>query len=194
MKKSWDLNNSTAQQTPNIKPGFVEESPQPPIVKHNLPFDKKPENKANQGQGTRNSNQVILFKLKNLLKKGQSLSQSSKLNLVSCTQILDPFGPPKKRVNFDICNKRQKLVFCDVSIWHTMVSSTNSACNWIVLSPTLLGHLDALVPSALKANKFSGPPALWSPQTCFGPPHMCAVCGDFEDWVWRLPQTLHLSI
>ena len=53
--------------------------------------------------------------------------------------------------------------------------------NWIVLSPTLLGHLDTLVPSALKANKFSGPPALWSPQTCFGPPHMCAVCVDFKD-------------
>ena len=69
MKKSWDLNNSTAQQTPNIKPGFVEESPPPPILKHNLPFDKKPENKANQGQGTRNSNQVILFKLNNLLER-----------------------------------------------------------------------------------------------------------------------------
>ena len=78
MKKSWDLNNSTAQQTPNIKPGFVEESPPPPILKHNLPFDKKPENKANQGQGsitigTRNSNQVILFKLNNLLKRAVSV-------------------------------------------------------------------------------------------------------------------------
>ena len=43
------------------------------------------------------------------------------------------------------------------------------------------GQLATLVPSALKANKFSGPPAFWSPPTCFGPPHMCAVCVDFED-------------
>ena len=28
-------------------------------------------------------------------------------------QILGPFGPPNKRVNFDICNKRQKWVICD---------------------------------------------------------------------------------
>ena len=64
MKKSWDLNNSTAQQTPNIKPGFVEESPPPPISKHNLPVDKKQENKASQGSitiDTKNSSQVILF-------------------------------------------------------------------------------------------------------------------------------------
>ena len=69
MKKSWDLNNSTAQQT--LKPGFVEKSPPPSISKHNLPVDKKQENKASQGSitiGTKNSNQVILFKLKNLLK------------------------------------------------------------------------------------------------------------------------------
>ena len=62
MKKSWDLNISTTQQTPNIKPGFVEESPPPPITKHNLPVDKKQENKASQGSitiGTQNSNQVI---------------------------------------------------------------------------------------------------------------------------------------
>ena len=56
-----------------------------------------------------------------------------------------------------------------------MVSSTNSACNLIFLSPTLLGHLDALVPSALKAHKFSGPPALWSPQT-YLVPCTCAPC------------------
>ena len=64
MKKSWDLNNSTAQQIPNIKPGFVEKSPPPSTSKHNLLVDKKPENKANQG--TKNSDQVILFKLNNL--------------------------------------------------------------------------------------------------------------------------------
>ena len=71
MKKSWDLNNSTAEQT--LKPGFVEKSPQPSISKHNLPVVENPENKANQGSitvGTKNSNQVILFKLKNILKKG----------------------------------------------------------------------------------------------------------------------------
>jgi len=58
MKKSWDLNNSTAQQT--LKPGFVEKSPPPSISKHNLPVVENPENKANQGSitvGTKNSNQ-----------------------------------------------------------------------------------------------------------------------------------------
>ena len=62
MKKSWDLNNSTAQQIPNIKPVFVEKSPPPSTSKHNLPVDKKQENKASQGSitiGTKNSNQVI---------------------------------------------------------------------------------------------------------------------------------------
>ena len=46
-------------------------------------------------------------------------AQFIKLNLVPRTQILGPFGPPKKRVNFDICNKRQKWVFCDsVNLTH----------------------------------------------------------------------------
>ena len=27
-------------------------------------------------------------------------------------QILGPFGPPKKHINFDIFNKEQKLIFC----------------------------------------------------------------------------------
>ena len=53
--------------------------------------------------------------------------------------------------------------------------------NCFVPYTALLGQLDTLVPSALKANKFSGPPAFWSPQTWFGPPHMCAVCGNFKD-------------
>ena len=48
------------------------------------------------------------------------------------------------------------------------------------------GQLDTLVPSALKANKFSGPPAFWSPQTWVGPPHMCAVCGNFKDRAYRI--------
>ena len=38
--------------------------------------------------------------------------QSLKLNLVPRTQILGQFGPPKKRVNFDICNRRHKWVYC----------------------------------------------------------------------------------
>ena len=75
------------------------------------------------------------------------------------------------------------------------------------MSPPLLGQLDALVPSALKASKFSGPPALWSPQTC-GPPHMFAVCVDFEDrefkrlseidkhlkWIQKLVQVLKVNL
>ena len=77
------------------------------------------------------------------------MAQSLKLKLVPLTQNLGQLGPPKKRINFDI-----------------------------VLFPTLLLHLDTMVPSALKANNFSGPPAIWSSQTCFGPLHMC---GDFED-------------
>ena len=75
-----------------------------------------------------------------------------------------------------------------MSIWHyifqnnwVLSSSIRGAYNWIVLFPTLLGQLDTLVPSTLKAIKFSGPPAFWSPQTCFGPPHICAVCGNFKD-------------
>ena len=42
-------------------------------------------------------------------------------HLVPRTQILAQFGPPKKRVNFDICNRRHKWVYCvlTVSIWHT---------------------------------------------------------------------------
>ena len=46
---------------------------------------------------------------------------------------------------------------------------------WIVLSPTLLGQCDTLVPSALKANKFSGPLAFWSRQLALVP-RTCAPC------------------
>ena len=48
-----------------------------------------------------------------ILKKAKMIAQSSKSNLVHRTQILGSVGPPKKLVNFDICNKRQKWVFCD---------------------------------------------------------------------------------
>ena len=98
-------------------------------------------------------------------------SQSSKSNLVPCMQILGPFGPPKKRVNFNICNKWQKWIICE--------------CQFDTLSFPLrmkfccplhcFYHLNALVPWALKANKFSGPPALWSPKTCFGPPPCASI-------------------
>ena len=40
------------------------------------------------------------------------MSQSLKLSLVPRTQILGQFGPPKKCVNFDICNRRNKWVYC----------------------------------------------------------------------------------
>ena len=82
-------------------------------------------------------------------------------------------------------------------LWHCQFDTLSSpvqiqfwrplrgACNWIVLSPTLLYHLHTLVPSALKSNNFLvhqpfGPP------NCFGPPHMCAVCSDFEEWAFWL--------
>ena len=48
---------------------------------------------------------------------------------------------------------------------------------WIVLSPILLGQLDTLVPSALKGNKFSGPPAFWSPKFA-SVPCTCALCAE----------------
>ena len=35
----------------------------------------------------------------------------------------------------------------------------------------------------LLPTKFSGPAAFWSPKTFFGPPHICAVCGDFRNRV-----------
>ena len=39
--------------------------------------------------------------------------QFLKLNLVPHPQILGPFGFPEQRINFNICNKRQKWAFCD---------------------------------------------------------------------------------
>ena len=42
-------------------------------------------------------------------------AQSSRSNLVPRTQILGPFGPPKKHVNFDLCNDRNGY-FVTVSI------------------------------------------------------------------------------
>ena len=36
--------------------------------------------------------------------------------LVSRPEILGLLGPPKKRLNFNLCNKRQKCVFCVFSI------------------------------------------------------------------------------
>ena len=116
-------------------------------------------------------------------------SQSLKSNLVPCPQILGQFGPPKKRVNFDKCNRRHKWVYIVYSQRQFEFVLENYVCQscrplgayWIVLSPTLLGQLDTLVLSALRANKFSGLPTCWSPQTCFGPLHMCAVCGNFKD-------------
>ena len=51
---------------------------------------------------------------------------SLKSNVVPCMQILGPFGPPKKRVNFDIYATSDKNgYFVTESIWHTMFSSTN---------------------------------------------------------------------
>ena len=39
-------------------------------------------------------------------------ARSLKSGLVLPTQIFGLFGPPKKRVNFDKFNQRQKCVFC----------------------------------------------------------------------------------
>ena len=106
--------------------------------------------------------------------------QPLKLNLVPRTQILFQFGPPKKRVNFDICNRRHKWVYCvywqchfdTLSFPEQIQFCTPLGAYWIVLSPTLFGQLDTL---ALKANKFSGPPAFWSPQLALVP-RTCAPC------------------
>ena len=48
----------------------------------------------------------------------------------------------------------------------------------VLLSSPLLGQLDALVPSALKASKL-----VFVPPNLLGPPHICATCVDFEDRV-----------
>ena len=45
-------------------------------------------------------------------------SRSLKLNLVPRTQVLGQFGPPKKRVNLDICNRRHKWVYCVLTVSH----------------------------------------------------------------------------
>ena len=83
----------------------------------------------------------------------------------------------KKRVNFDICNRDDlhgyivywQCQFDTLSFPEQIQFCRPLGAYWIVLSPTLLGQLDTLVPSALKANKFSGPSAFWSPQTCLVP-------------------------
>ena len=43
---------------------------------------------------------------------GNTMPRSLKSVLVLPAQILGPFGPPKKRVNFDKFNQGQKCVFC----------------------------------------------------------------------------------
>ena len=47
-----------------------------------------------------------------------SRSQSLNLNLVPRKQLLGQFGPPKKRVNFDICNRQHKWVYCVLTVSH----------------------------------------------------------------------------
>ena len=104
----------------------------------------------------------------------KSMAQSLKLKLVPLTQNLGQLGPPKKRVNFDICNRRHKWLYCvywqchfdTLSFPEQIQFCTPLGAYWIVLSPTLFGQLDTL---ALKANKFSGPPAFWSPQLALVP-------------------------
>ena len=39
-------------------------------------------------------------------------AESLKLNLEPYPQILGQLGPHKKRINFDICNRRHKWVYC----------------------------------------------------------------------------------
>ena len=43
---------------------------------------------------------------------GCIITRSLKSGLVPPTQIFGLFGPPKKRINFDKFNQRQKCVFC----------------------------------------------------------------------------------
>ena len=43
---------------------------------------------------------------------------SLKSNVVPCMQILGPFGPPKKYVNFDMSKKHQKCVLCILTSNH----------------------------------------------------------------------------
>ena len=102
-----------------------------------------------------------------------SRPQSSKSNLVLPTHILGPFGPPKNRENFDICNKRPKWVFCD-SVDLTPLS--------FPVQIQFCRPLHCLVISTLWSPRLSKLISCLVHQL-FGPPHMCAVCGDFEDRV-----------
>ena len=53
-----------------------------------------------------------LDKLSESTKKRSCKPQSLKSVLGYRPQTLGPFGPPKKRINFDISNEEQKLEFC----------------------------------------------------------------------------------
>ena len=141
MKKSWDLNNSTAQQT--LKPGFVEKSPPPSISKHNLPVVENPENKANQGSitvGTKNSNQVI--KLKTSWKRAVSIPVL-KIEFGLLHPDFRSVWSPQKARKFDICNRWHKWVHCvywqchfdTLSFTEQIQFCTPLGAYWIVLYP-----------------------------------------------------------
>ena len=84
--------------------------------------------------------------------------------------------PPKKCINFDICNKQQKWVCCyTVNLTHLGFQSEAFPAIFLhrYLSHVWVeSHLSNL---SLIASKFSGPPALWSPQTCLVT-RTCARC------------------
>ena len=51
---------------------------------------------------------------------------SLKSGLVLPTQIFGLFGPPKKRVNFDKFNQRQKCIFCVLTVLYVRIKINDS--------------------------------------------------------------------
>ena len=98
--------------------------------------------------------------------------RSLKSVLVLLAQILGPFGPPKKRVNFDMFKKHQKCVLCILTPNHLTI--INYCCPTVLYSINKAASISSgiyFVPLASSAIKFFGPPkCLWSSK------HACRAC------------------
>ena len=80
---------------------------------------------------------------------GNTMPRSLKSVLVLPSQILGPFGPPKKRVNFNMFQKHQKCVFCVLTPNHLI----NYRC------PTVFYSINK---AEIVLQLFGPPKCLWS--------------------------------
>ena len=109
-------------------------------------------------------------------------SQSLKLNLVPRTQVLGQFGPPKKRVNFDLCIWRHKWVNCVLTVSH-LVYQNKFSFVILYLLIELFCPLHCLVNSTLWFPQLSKLISFQVHQL-FGPPKLalvpctCALCAE----------------